>query len=304
MAFGGKLLSGDAPREMIVGRMSSDQLPLFTIENPLKSRFTSEFFKMIPADPGVYWMTDDRGEILYVGKAKDLRARLRSYRNTSFERHSSKTRRLLKRVTEIQWDVLGSEEEALLRENEFLRSLKPKFNVVGVRPETYLYFSLKIGAESLEIARLFHKSEASPDETLFGAFKGIEQTIVAYGSLVRWAWSAALENCDWPLPLLKKTGPARVSIPLPSGSAWVPGALTNFLNGSGSLPELVLPEETPSAFTSGVWMRDQMRLERFSKRTRRFRELTESIGRGPGAVVDQLELDDLLVIRRFRVAES
>lgn len=286
--------------------MSSEQLALFTIENPFKSRFTSEFFKNIPAAPGVYWMVDHRGEVLYVGKAKDLRARLRSYRNTSFERHSPKTRRLLKHVARIHWDELPSEEEALLRENEFLRSLKPKFNVVGVRPESYIYFSLnhsfKDGLETIEIARYFHRGEAREGDRLFGAFKGIEQTIVAYGSLVRWSWAAANESCAWPLRLLKKTGPARYEIPIASQARWVPVALSKFLSGERALPEIVLPEETPTPFTSGIWMRDQLRLERFSNRTRNFRELTESIGRAPGAVIDQLELDDLLVKRRFRVA--
>lgn len=251
-------------------------------------------------------MVDDRGEVLYVGKAKDLRARLRSYRNTGFERHSSKTRRLLKHVAHIHWDQLPSEEAALLRENEFLRSLKPKYNVVGVRPESYLYFALnfsvKDGREVFEIARLFHKREARAEDRLFGAFKGIEQTIVAYGSLVRWSWAAANENCDWPLRLMKKTGPVRCEIPLSASARWLPAALTKFLSGEAPLPELVLPEEAPTPFTSGIWMRDQLRLESFSKRTSRFRELTESVGRGPGEVIDQLELDDLLVKRRFRVA--
>ncbi|MES2962408.1 MAG: GIY-YIG nuclease family protein [Bdellovibrionota bacterium] len=281
--------------------MSSEQLPLFTVENPLKTRFTSEFFKSIPTGPGVYWMLDERGEVLYVGKAKDLRARLRSYRNTSLERHSSKTRRLLKRVEQIHWDELNTEEEALLRENEFLRWLKPKFNVVGVRPETYLYFSLNVSAEAVEIARLFHKRDAKPGDRLFGAFKGIENTIVTFGSLVRWTWSASRGTCEWPIALLKKTGPARCRIPLGPDAAWVPAALFGFFSGANPLPELILPEESPTPFTSGIWMRDQLRLERFSKRTRHFRELTESFGRSED-VIDQLEIDDLLVQRRFRVA--
>lgn len=276
--------------------MAVDQLSLFEIENPLKTRFTTAFFKAIPTSPGVYWMVDERGEVLYVGKAKDLRARLRSYRNTSYGRHSTKTRRLIKRVHEIHWDELASEKDALLRENEFLRSLKPKFNVIGVRPESYLYFALKIDSGAFELARLFHRRDAREGDRLFGAFKGVEQTIVTFGSLIRWAWSASYENCDWSPLLLRKTGPARFRFPRSADSEWVAGAISNFLEGSEKLPELVLPEETPTTFTSGIWMRDQLRLDHFSKRARRFKALGESFGRD---VIDQLEIDDLLVQSRF-----
>ncbi len=82
-----------------------------------------------PARPGVYGMVDDAGELIYVGKAKALRARLLSYFRT--RSRDPKAGRILRRVRAIVWEFAPSEFAALLRELELIRRWRPRFNVAG-----------------------------------------------------------------------------------------------------------------------------------------------------------------------------
>lgn len=99
---------------------------------PLGERLGSAFFRTIPETPGVYFLCSARDDILYVGKAKNLRRRLGSYRSANPERLSRKLRRLLVAVERIRWDELESEAAALAREAELLLTLRPRFNTAGV----------------------------------------------------------------------------------------------------------------------------------------------------------------------------
>src|SRR5262245_66178237 len=82
-----------------------------------------------PPRPGVYGMVDDAGELIYVGKAKALRARLLSYFRT-YSR-DPKAGRILHRARAIVWELVPSEFAALLRELELIRRWRPRFNVAG-----------------------------------------------------------------------------------------------------------------------------------------------------------------------------
>src|SRR5215208_4421328 len=89
-----------------------------------------------PQRPGVYFFRDERGTVLYVGKARDLRARLRSYFGTDRQRPSVEA--ALAAVEQIEWRVLGSELEAALEESRLIRELRPPANARGKRPQVYL----------------------------------------------------------------------------------------------------------------------------------------------------------------------
>src|SRR4051794_37139240 len=102
--------------------------------NPLLQRKGPEFFAGIPRTPGVYLMLGVEGSILYVGKAKDLRARLNSYKRAKPDQVSRKVIRMLNLVRDIRWEECPTEVAALLRENHLLRELCPPFNVVNTRP--------------------------------------------------------------------------------------------------------------------------------------------------------------------------
>ena len=94
-----------------------------------------------PTLPGVYLFRDAHGQVLYVGRARDLRARLRSYFRS--ERQRPAVEAALGAVETIEWRVLGSELEAALEELRLLRDLRPPANARSTRPDRYVYLAVR-----------------------------------------------------------------------------------------------------------------------------------------------------------------
>jgi excinuclease ABC subunit C len=94
----------------------------------------------IPTDPGVYIYRDEAGEIIYVGKAKNLRSRVKSY--FSSNDHPIKTRQLVLRIRQIEWVIVNNEVEALLLENKLIKQHTPKYNINLKDAKTYAYIAL------------------------------------------------------------------------------------------------------------------------------------------------------------------
>ncbi len=90
-----------------------------------------------PARPGVYLFRDRNDQVLYVGRARDLRARLRSYFAGGRQRPAVEA--ALGALERIEWRVLGSELEAALEELRLLRALRPPANARSARPDRYVY---------------------------------------------------------------------------------------------------------------------------------------------------------------------
>src|SRR5205085_7713609 len=115
------------------GPSSLNPLPELPAWFQVRARGTSGLRAQVrqecPRRPGIYGMVGARGELLYVGKAKCLRARLLSY----FRTHSRdpKAGRILQHARSIAWEIVPSEFAALLRELELIRRWQPRFNVKG-----------------------------------------------------------------------------------------------------------------------------------------------------------------------------
>jgi DNA polymerase-3 subunit epsilon len=90
-----------------------------------------------PTQPGVYLFRDKNDHVLYVGRARDLRARLRSYFRT--ERQRPAVEAALGALERVEWRVLGSELEAALEELRLLRELRPPANARSTRPDRHVY---------------------------------------------------------------------------------------------------------------------------------------------------------------------
>jgi excinuclease ABC subunit C len=90
----------------------------------------------IPSDPGVYRYFDESGEVIYVGKAKNLRNRVSSYFLKSTQ-HDRKTKRLVSQIRRIEFTIVLSEWDALLLENQIIKQLQPKFNILLKDDKTY-----------------------------------------------------------------------------------------------------------------------------------------------------------------------
>jgi excinuclease ABC subunit C len=94
-----------------------------------------------PTKTGVYLMKDQDAQVIYVGKAVNLRARLRSYFHQSAQ-HDHKTRQLVQRIAEIEWIVVDSELEALILEMNLIKRHRPRYNVRMKDDKRYPYIKI------------------------------------------------------------------------------------------------------------------------------------------------------------------
>ena len=129
--------------------------------------FDSEtLLKSLPRKPGVYRMLGAAGEVLYVGKARNLRNRVASYFRASGL--ASKTMALVARIANIQITVTNSETEALLLEQSLIKQERPPYNVVLRDDKSYPYIYL---TESGDFPRLtFHRGARRKQGRYFGPF--------------------------------------------------------------------------------------------------------------------------------------
>jgi len=101
----------------------------------------SEILKNLPTKPGVYLYKNAAGKVIYVGKAVNLRARVRSYFHQSAQ-HTPKIRQLVEEIDDIEFIVAGSELEALLLENNLIKKHQPRYNVRLKDDKRYPYIKV------------------------------------------------------------------------------------------------------------------------------------------------------------------
>ena len=156
------------------------QLRLLPVPRPLTERLGRALFLSIPRLPGVYRFYDAQGALLYVGKSKCLRDRLNSYRHVHPDRDSRKTIRLVHRAARLDWVVCETHEEAVLLENQWLRSARPPFNRANTWPNACLFLGLASENESISLRV---NRENQQGWRWFGAFR--PTCIPVHAALVR-----------------------------------------------------------------------------------------------------------------------
>ncbi|HEX8997881.1 MAG TPA: excinuclease ABC subunit UvrC [Ktedonobacterales bacterium] len=107
----------------------------------------------LPHKPGIYLHKDAEGTVLYVGKAGDLRQRVRSYFGDPSEL-SPKNRALVARISDIEFIVVGSEIEALILENEYIKRYQPKYNVRLRDDKNYPYIKVSLNEDFPRVYRV------------------------------------------------------------------------------------------------------------------------------------------------------
>jgi excinuclease ABC subunit C len=105
------------------------------------SSHIKETISALPETPGVYVYFDKTDTIIYVGKAKNLKKRVSSYFNKNHEYF--KTTVLVRQIAKITYIVVGSEEDALLLENNLIKKLQPKYNILLKDGKTYPWLMIK-----------------------------------------------------------------------------------------------------------------------------------------------------------------
>src|SRR5438874_6916502 len=110
--------------------------------------------KNLPDRPGVYLMKDDRGQVVYVGKAQSLRSRVRSYwQSQSGPLQGHRIREVVDRIAEVDYTLTDSVSEALLLENTLIKRYKPRFNVRLKDDKSYPYIKITMKDDFPRIER-------------------------------------------------------------------------------------------------------------------------------------------------------
>jgi excinuclease ABC subunit C len=101
----------------------------------------SELSSTIPVNPGIYKYFDEKDELVYVGKAKNLRKRVSSYFTKTFTTY--KTYELVQRIRRIEFTIVNSEQDAFLLENSLIKQFQPKFNINLKDDKSYPFIVIK-----------------------------------------------------------------------------------------------------------------------------------------------------------------
>lgn len=102
-----------------------------------------EKISKLPTKPGVYLFKDEKGNILYVGKAKNLKNRVKSY----LKPESIRIQMLMKHAVDVEYTVVGSELEALMLETNRIKQLRPKYNILMKDDKNYAYIRITLNED-------------------------------------------------------------------------------------------------------------------------------------------------------------
>jgi excinuclease ABC subunit C len=124
--------------------------------------------KDLPASPGVYLMKDSKAKIIYIGKAKNLKNRVRSYFQTS-KAHTQKIIKLKACLKDFDYIITDTEFEAFMLECKLIRKIKPTFNRMMKNPQSYIYIGIQTdgGYHKIEICN----RPDQPDRLYFGPYR-------------------------------------------------------------------------------------------------------------------------------------
>lgn len=202
--------------------MENQLTSLFPAEPLLEKRLGSQRFNTIPQSPGVYRFYDKCGELLYVGKAKNLRRRLFSYKRAKAGGVSRKVSRLIGRITSFVYVETETERDALLLENRMIRGERPPFNHANKQTETYYFVYLKPDKAGLEFRLAMRIHEETDKVYWHGCFKGHAPVRQSLGCLLRLLQMAeyGIQNpMHLPVQLTRNLTPMRYWLPWRGGES-------------------------------------------------------------------------------------
>ena len=136
-------------------------------ETPLiGAELIADFVTRLPSKPGVYRMFDDKGEALYVGKARNLKNRVSNYARG--QGHNYRIALMISLTRHMEFVVTGSEAEALLLEANFIKKLKPKFNVLLRDDKSFPYILIAKDHDFAQLTK--HRGARSRKGSYYGPF--------------------------------------------------------------------------------------------------------------------------------------
>jgi excinuclease UvrABC nuclease subunit len=254
------------------------QALLFPDPRPLDQRLGKTFFRRAPRRSGVYLMKDAGDNVLYVGKARDLKQRLNHYRVANPDRMPRRHLRMVREVARIEFQFCPNEPAALRRESKLLRSLKPRFNRADVWPGKLRFIVWRMNGEKLELGIT---EIPEPNWRRFGPLNGSARPL--YHALARLLWLATNSKSVVEIPAGWAHGRLSETVTLSCG-AQVDDILTGLENYFWQTPELFLAllerrySERTHPFERTVIASDMETLQNFAqKRDARQQELNQMV---------------------------
>ena len=122
----------------------------------------------LPDDPGCYQMKDKSGTIIYVGKAKNLKNRVRQYFHGT---HDNKTTKMVSNIADFDYVVTNTEKEALVLEINLIKQYTPRFNIQFMDDKTYPY--IKIGSDDFPTLKTVRERKRDRKSTYFGPYPDV-----------------------------------------------------------------------------------------------------------------------------------
>lgn len=298
---------------------------LFDTPAFLEKRLGAEKFNEIPQKPGIYRFYDERYTLLYVGKAKNLRRRLFTYKRARPGRTSRKESKLISRIQRFEYDLTESEEEAVLQENYWIRKYRPEFNHANKHTETYYFITVQRSEEALTFGlsmnpsgQLFLEKEKPiyqkfppsynnhMNSKTYGCFKGHRTVRISLGSFLQLIWMSEYGTVSphfLPVQLSRNLTPMRFRLPVQNqtktGTKNLESMIDHWFLGNskdllGHLKETVEPKDD-STFTKTFIDENIEILETFYQRNLlRYRIMRELKENEESHLIDQTELDDLI----------
>ncbi|KQP09618.1 excinuclease ABC subunit C [Methylobacterium sp. Leaf99] len=208
------------------------------------------FWSTLPSGPGVYRMFDAKGDVLYVGKAKNLKARVGSYARG--QAHSNRIARMISQTAAMEFVTTATETEALLLEANLIKQLKPRFNVLMRDDKSFPYILVTADSEAPQIVK--HRGARRRKGSYYGPFANVwavNRTVNALqrAFLLRTCTDSYYENRTRPCLLyqIKRcAGPCTGEIALPEYQALADNAKA-FLAGKSNAVKDRMREEMQAA---------------------------------------------------------
>ncbi len=141
--------------------MTKDKKPVITGPERIL-----EYVKTLTGKPGVYRMFGDNGQLLYVGKAKDLKKRVQAY--TKYDRHPVRIKRMIRATNSMEFVVTNSETEALLLEASLIKKLKPHYNILLRDDKSFPYILMRTDHRAAQLMK--HRGKQSKPGQYYGPF--------------------------------------------------------------------------------------------------------------------------------------
>jgi len=290
---------------------------LFQFPNPLEQKVDATFLSSVPGSPGVYYLENPKGKVVYVGKARNLRSRLERYRKASPLEVTGRQRKILFETNAIRWESCTDVTEARRKQTAAAGALMPPLNPKPLTPEKYRFVHLKFKAYNKRLHMKLVPDPTEIEETdeskVYGAFDDKGALRLVMGSVLRILWftseaeKKATNFLAAPAPLFARRTPLEYSVRIEERRFFQLQTYFSGIRGLHFVQELsehLLPKLSERSFHFEVLLGDFERLVDFYDKTLSYqRRLSRFHKLGKNSVSSEKK-EDFSFLEKFRTNQG